>query len=240
MLRSLRSLSRRMRPASAANIIRNEEIIFDHVRILDANGILVGDMDTSEGIQLARSRGLDLVLEDFHQDPPVCRITNQIPLEKQESSLPDTQGFAFDPSLRPAIIRFSSNIDHLELERKVDVLRKHLLEKKRCEIVIIDKGSSGDSQDSGDLLRRILRDVAEIGKSPDMHELECVNNEFRIRIWPCRPDQGESPDSVSLREREIESADEERLKGHPRKFRHIRPRTDPKLVPHNPKSVDSD
>jgi translation initiation factor IF-3 len=201
---------------------------------------MVGDMSTSEGIQLARSRGLDLVLEDFHQDPPLCRITNEIPLDKQESSLRDSKGFAFDPSVRPATIRFSSNIDDLELERKVDILRKHLLEKKRCEIVIIEKGSTDDSQDAGDLLRRILRDVAEIGKSPDSHELERVNNEFRIRIWPCRPDQGESPESVSLRDRKIEHADEVELKGHPRKFRHIRSRTDPKLIRHTPKSVDSD
>ena len=240
MLRSLHRLSRRMRPGMTSNRIRNEEIIFDHVRIVDAKGNVVGDMSTSEGIQLARSRGLDLVLKDFHVDPPVCQITNEIMQGEQQSPLMEGEGYAFDPSLRPATIRFSSNIDDLELERKVDILRKHLLEKKRCEIVIVEKRVGEDSGEAEELLHRILRDVAEIGKSPDSHELERVNNEYRIRIWPCRPDQVESPDSVSLRDDLIPYQIELERKGHPRKFRNIRPRTDPKLLPQDSNSGDSD
>ena len=200
--------------------------------MIDAGGKLIGDMSTSEGIRLAKSSGLELFLVDFHKEPPVCMISDIDSVPDAPRSLDYAEGFSFDPTLRPATIQFSSAIADEELERKVGILRKHLLEKKRCEVVVLNKDGRKLQAEVRELLEKILEEVRDIAKLADSTEIEEVHGEVRVRVWPCAPEQvswsnippieiGEVPDQVPVRLTP---------KGSPRQWRAIRRRLDPKIV----------
>jgi len=59
---------------SKVNIISNNQITFDKLRVLDKDREPLGIMDKSEAIELALSQGLDLVLIVEKANPPVARI----------------------------------------------------------------------------------------------------------------------------------------------------------------------
>jgi len=56
------------------NIISNNQITFDKLRVINKDREPLGIMDKSEAIELALSQGLDLVLIVEKADPPVARI----------------------------------------------------------------------------------------------------------------------------------------------------------------------
>ncbi len=47
-----------------------------HVKLLDENNTYVGDMKREEAQQLAKSKKLNLILENERQSPPLCRLGN--------------------------------------------------------------------------------------------------------------------------------------------------------------------
>ena len=59
---------------SKVNIISNNQITFDKLRVIDKDREPLGIMDKSEAIELALSQGLDLVLIVEKANPPVARI----------------------------------------------------------------------------------------------------------------------------------------------------------------------
>ena len=59
---------------SKVNIISNNQITFDKLRVINKDREPLGIMDKSEAIELALSQGLDLVLIVEKADPPVARI----------------------------------------------------------------------------------------------------------------------------------------------------------------------
>lgn len=54
----------------------NRQIRLSPVRVIDENGANLGDMDTTQALQLAQERGLDLVEVGPNARPPVCRIVD--------------------------------------------------------------------------------------------------------------------------------------------------------------------
>lgn len=186
-------------------------------------------MSTSEGIRVAKTKGLDLFLVDFRAEPPVCQISDSKSLDSTPQFLDESQGFSFDPTIRPATIQFSSTVADEDFERKIDILRKHLLEKKRCEVVITNKDDKSDPEDIQFLLTRILTEVKDIAKLAESPVLEEFRGSVRARVWPCSPEQA---DESFIPRVEVEESGSQPLlepKGHLRKFRHVRPRVDPKI-----------
>jgi len=52
----------------------NEEITSASVRVIDADGQMIGVISTQEGLEMAEEVGLDLVEVSPGADPPVCKI----------------------------------------------------------------------------------------------------------------------------------------------------------------------
>lgn len=233
MLKLARYLFRTRNRAPVHNFIKNGDIIFDHVRVVDRYGNALGEMRTPAAIQLAKSQGLELFLINYGSEPPVCQMTNESSLTRDQTEIAETKGFSFDPTLRPATIIFSSNIADQELDRKVDVLRKHLLEKKRCEVHIThDEQVVEDVDAKRVLLGRILSEVEDIAK-PLISDTNIDNSsELRVSVWPCNPEQTGGFRSSQLKIGEVNEAEDHQLslKGHERKFRRVRPTTDPKIA----------
>ncbi|MGW8161004.1 MAG: translation initiation factor IF-3, partial [Desulfobulbales bacterium] len=54
----------------------NEDIRYDHVRLIGVDGTQLGVMSSREARAKAYDEGLDLVEVSDSSDPPVCRIMN--------------------------------------------------------------------------------------------------------------------------------------------------------------------
>jgi translation initiation factor IF-3 len=52
----------------------NERIRYSHVRVIDDKNQQLGVLETREGVAIARSKGLDLIMVADKAQPPVCRI----------------------------------------------------------------------------------------------------------------------------------------------------------------------
>lgn len=177
--------------------MRNEQIIFDSVKVINGLGESVGVMNTPEALALARSKGLDLVLMNFHSEPPVCRIMDhKHAQEAADTSIDESQGFSFDPTSRIMKIQVSSSIAPEELELKIDILRKHLLNKSRCELVIMNKPARAHPGNIRELITRIVGEVCDVGKLPSSIEFNDTQTETTVSVWPCNPDQTEPPPEI--------------------------------------------
>jgi translation initiation factor IF-3 len=173
--------------------MRNEQIIFDSVKVINGLGESVGVMNTPEALVLARSKGLDLVLMDFHSDPPVCRIMDHKHVQEADTPIDESHGFSFDPTKRIMKIQISSSIAPEELEMKIDILRKHLLSKSRCELEIVNKQGRPHATAIQQLITRIVSEVCDVGKLASSIEFNDTQTEFTANVWPCNPDQTEPP-----------------------------------------------
>ena len=211
----------------ATPFIKNEEIIFDKVRVVDSRGVIIGDMDKSEGIRVAREKSLDLFLVDFHTEPPVCQISDAESIGIKHHGLDDASGFSFDPTKRPATTQLSAVIAKDDFDRKMGILRNHLLEKARCEVVVINKDRISDAEEMQQVVTEILEAVKDIAKLADEGEMVEVDGVIRLHVWPCNPNQ-----VVPLPVVQLEAYDEETvLIEEDRRERRIRNRIDPKLDP---------
>ena len=68
-------LEKSKKSSSEAHII-NEGIHHNKVRLIDASGIQLGIYSSTEALDMAMSKGLDLVMISEKSNPPVCRITD--------------------------------------------------------------------------------------------------------------------------------------------------------------------
>ena len=136
--------------------------------VVDENGENLGKMDTQEAIEIAKSRGLDLVEVSPKAVPPVCRITDygkfQYQKNKQERASKthqkkvDTKG-----------IRIGVRTDKHDLEFKKSQAEKFLKKGNKVKIDIVLRGREKAHQD---LAMQNLKDFLTKIESPYRTEEE--------------------------------------------------------------------
>ncbi len=113
----------------------NEQIPYEKVRVIDEEGKNLGIMDLKEGIEMARQKGLSLVLISEKAEPPVCKILDYgkflYSLEKSEKKGKEKE---------MKVIRLSYNISEHDLETKGKMAEKFLKEGHRVKIEMILRG----------------------------------------------------------------------------------------------------
>jgi translation initiation factor IF-3 len=206
------------------------------VRVLDKNGVLLGEMSTAEGIGLAKLHGMDLQLIDYDNEPVTCVIADDKSLSELagKHSTPDdySSGFSFDPTLRPSTIRFSSQVADEDFERKIDILRNHLLDKRRCNVEIFTRNDlEVDEEATQRLTAKILDDIRDIAKLADDSGLDQESSRYiRFKIWPCNSEQTTETPLFQLPNGDQSEQETELDSSRPRR---VRIRLDPKLNPPN-------
>ena len=72
--------------AKQNDVLVNEQITFENVMVIGPNGEKMGIKNINDARTLAMYAGLDLVLLNPNQDPPVCKIMdyNKYRYEKQK------------------------------------------------------------------------------------------------------------------------------------------------------------
>ena len=142
----------------------NDAIRVPRVRLIDEDGSQVGVKQTSEALEYAFSKNLDLVEVAAQADPPVARVMDYGKYryeQEQKAKLArkhQTQINVKEIKLRPKIGVHDYNTKKGHVER-------FLNQRAKVKVTIMFRGRETTHPERGrDLLMRLAEDVSEIGQ----------------------------------------------------------------------------
>jgi translation initiation factor IF-3 len=155
----------------------NTEIDAKSIRLIDADGEMVGVVSIREGLQMASEVGLDLVEVSPTADPPVCKILDfgkykyEVQKKKNEARKKQKVIDIKEIKLRP-------NIDDNDYNIKMRNMRKFLTDGDKVKITLRFRGREMAHQDLGvkvlDRVREGLDDLAKVEQFPKMEGRQMV------------------------------------------------------------------
>lgn len=155
----------------------NTEIDARSIRLIDADGEMVGVVSLREGLDMAAEVGLDLVEVSPNADPPVCKILDfgkfkyEIQKKKAEARKKQKVIEVKEVKLRP-------NIDDNDYEVKMRAMRKFINEGDKVKITLRFRGREMAHQHLGmallDRVREALDDLAKVESLPRMEGRQMV------------------------------------------------------------------
>jgi translation initiation factor IF-3 len=161
-LRPRRTVEPPSRPVPQARI--NENIRASQVRLIDEDGSQLGIKPTSEAMQYAFDKGLDLVEVASQADPPVARVMDygkyryELEQKAKLARKHQTQINIKEIKLRPKIGVHDYNTKKGHVER-------FLNPRAKVKVTIMFRGRETTHPERGrDLLMRLAEDVSEIGQ----------------------------------------------------------------------------
>jgi translation initiation factor IF-3 len=150
----------------------NEQIRVPKVRLVDAEGEMVGVVSTQEAINKAASSGLDLVEVSPNADPPVCKLLDYgkykyIQQKKANEARKKQKVISVkEVKLRP-------NIDTHDLEVKMKNVHKFLDAGDKVKFTLRFRGREMAHQELGlNLLNNIKEELSEEVKVEHQPKLE--------------------------------------------------------------------
>ena len=169
----------------------NYKIRVPQVRVLDANGNMVGVMPTGQAQRLADSQGLDLVEITPNAVPPVCKIMDYGKFRYEESIKAKKAGKA-QKQTQVKEIKFHPGTDVGDLQHKLRQIRAFLAEGNKVRLSLQFRGRENAHRDIGeDKIAEVLdmlRDECHVEQAP--------KTDGRIHfclIGPARAKKGGSP-----------------------------------------------
>ena len=155
----------------------NDEIDSRTVRLIDADGEMVGVVSLREALDMAAEVGLDLVEVSPNAEPPVCKILDfgkfkyEIQKKKNEARKKQKVIDIKEIKLRP-------NIDDHDYEVKMRAVRKFLDEGDKVKVTLRFRGREMAHQDLGmkvlDRVRDELIERAKVEQVPKMEGRQMV------------------------------------------------------------------
>ena len=150
----------------------NTEIDANSIRLIDADGEMVGVVSLREGLDMAAEVGLDLVEVSPNADPPVCKILDfgkfkyEIHKKKAEARKKQKVIEVKEVKLRP-------NIDDNDYEVKMRAMRKFINEGDKVKITLRFRGREMAHQHLGmALLERVKDALDEMAKVEQLPRME--------------------------------------------------------------------
>jgi len=145
----------------------NASIICKEVRLIDANGNMVGIVTPEKANTMASESGLDLVEISPNASPPVCKIMDfgkfKYDQQKREAEARKKQ-----KTIELKEIKFRPNTDKHDYEVKMRSVTKFLENGDKVKITLRFRGREMAHQELGaELMERVVVDTAHLGK-PDV------------------------------------------------------------------------
>jgi translation initiation factor IF-3 len=148
-------------PATEKGNRKNSEIRVPRVRVIGADGEMVGVLSRDEALALAEESGMDLVEIQPTADPPVCRIMDygkfKFELQKKANAAKKKQKIVEIKELK-----FRPTTDDGDYNIKLRNLRRFLEEGDKVKVNIRFKGREMAHQELGlEMAKRIEADLAD-------------------------------------------------------------------------------
>ena len=142
----------------------NEDIQADPVRLVDADGEMVGVIGLKEAIDMAVEVGLDLVEVSPNASPPVCKILDYGKY-KYEAQKKANEARKKQKIIEVKEIKMRPGIDDHDYEVKMKAVRRFLDDGDKVKMTIRFRGREMAHQDLGlKVLKRVQAEVEEIAK----------------------------------------------------------------------------
>ncbi len=140
----------------------NQSIRVSEVRVITAEGEQVGVMNTKEALELAKSKGLDLVEISPNAKPPVCKILDFNKFKYQQKKRERKQK---KPSADLKELRFTTQIQEHDLQTKLRQMRGFLEEGNKVRVSVIFRGREIVHRDRGKaLMDKIVEETSDLAK----------------------------------------------------------------------------
>ena len=142
----------------------NDDIDVAQVRLVDADGEMVGVLATREAIEMAAEVGLDLVEVSPNADPPVCKILDYGKF-KYEAQKKANEARKKQKVIEVKEIKMRPGIDEHDYQTKMKAVRKFLENGDKVKLTIRFRGREMAHQDLGmKVLDRVRQEVDEQAK----------------------------------------------------------------------------
>ncbi|WP_426349497.1 translation initiation factor IF-3 [Alloiococcus sp. CFN-8] len=145
----------------------NEDIREKEIRVIDADGSMLGLLSSREALRLAEEKELDLVMISPNANPPVCKIMD-FGKYIYEQSKKEKEAKKKQKVVNVKEIRFSPQIEEHDVSIKANNARKFLLDGDKVKVTVRFRGREADYSHIGQkILKRfaeMLEDVCNIEK----------------------------------------------------------------------------
>jgi len=145
----------------------NEDIRADEVRLISETGEQLGVKSLSDAIEIAKDVGLDLIEIAPNAKPPVAKILNYGKLKYEEKKKQQASKKK-QHVVKVKEIRVRPRIDTHDLETKVNLGRKFILDGCKLKVTLMYRGRELSRTDLGlavlDRVREMFSDIAEVEK----------------------------------------------------------------------------
>lgn len=142
----------------------NEQIEAEKVRVVNADGEMVGVISKEEGLEIAFEAGLDLVEVSPNADPPVCKVLDYGKY-KYEAQKKANEARKKQKVIDVKEIKMRPGIDEHDYQVKMRSVRRFLDEGDKVKMTIRFRGREMAHQELGmKVLDRVREDVDELAK----------------------------------------------------------------------------
>ena len=147
----------------------NEQIRDKEVRVIGADGEMIGIMSSKEALGLAREAELDLVKISPNAKPPVCKIIDYGKY-RYEQARKEKEAKKKQKTIELKEIRLSPNIDTNDLNTKINSAKKFIEKGNKVKVTLRFRGREmahmNQSKYILDDFAEALADVAVVEKAP--------------------------------------------------------------------------
>ena len=150
----------------------NREIDARSIRLVGADGEMIGVVSLREGLVMAEEAGLDLVEVSPNADPPVCKILD-FGKFKYESQKRKAEAKKKQKVIEIKEIKLRPNIDDNDYSIKMRSMIKFLEEGDKVKVTLRFRGREMAHQDLGvKVLERVKAELDVLGKVEQFPRLE--------------------------------------------------------------------
>ena len=142
----------------------NDEIVAPKVRVVNADGDMVGVISVEEGVELAYDVGLDLVEVSPNADPPVCKILDYGKYKYAEQKKAN-EARKKQKTIDIKEIKMRPGIDEHDYQVKMRSVRRFLDGGDKVKMTIRFRGREMAHLDLGmKILDRVREEIDELAK----------------------------------------------------------------------------
>jgi translation initiation factor IF-3 len=150
----------------------NDEIDVRTIRLVDAEGEMVGVVSIGDGLRMAVEAGLDLVEISPNAEPPVCKILDygkyKFEIQKKKNEARKKQKV-----IEVKEVKFRPNIDENDYQVKLRSMRRFLEEGDKIKVTLRFRGREMAHQDIGmKVLERVRAELDSVTKVEQFPKME--------------------------------------------------------------------
>ncbi len=163
----------------------NERIRAKRIRVVGPQGDQLGVMNTKDAIDLAKSRGLDLVEIAAKADPPVCKIIDYGKFKYEQAKLKKSSAKS---TARLKEVKFRIGTDEHDYNIKCGRAENFLAAGHKVQVALQFRGRENAHKELGiDMLNRIKADLE--GMSQCDQQPKIAGRACRMLLSPLASDQ---------------------------------------------------